>query len=168
MAFIIGGEDEDGEVLREIERATECGITMICSAYEEGPMIAEAWPAAYHAPSRSLITLAACDENGKVLREADEKTYDYLIKGEYVAPGSEDTITGSSVSTALAAGLSSLILMCDRLRNPEKKYETGTKDGSRYELIRSRLDQMRAPKSKFVPLDSFIIMTAKCGASVVG
>lgn len=143
-------------MLREIEEAHKQGIMMTCSAHDEGSRLIDAWPASYHMESRSLITFAACGEYGKVLRDTREVTYDYLIRGQDVTAGfipflkSEDTITGSSVSTALAAGLSSLILLCDRLGNPDVKYAGGSAEHSRYKLVTSQLDQMKGPYSKFL------------------
>ncbi|KAJ2995553.1 hypothetical protein NUW58_g1242 [Xylaria curta] len=90
--------------------------------HDEGSRIETAYPASYRTVARSLITLAAYDKFRTILREYYGIIHDYLINGEDVAAGvvfflnSEDTITGSSVAIAIAAGLSS-ILTCDRLSN---------------------------------------------------
>ncbi|KAF2678077.1 subtilisin-like protein [Lentithecium fluviatile CBS 122367] len=156
MSFIIG---EYTESLRdEIEAASKEGIVMTCSAHDEGSRIQEAYPASYYAPDRSIIRFAACDEYGKILREDKKDGYDYLIRGQNVAAGvipflkSEDTITGSSVSTAIAAGLSSLILTCNRLNHLEGLRKRGI---DRYKLVKERLGKMAEGRDKFVSLENF-------------
>ncbi|KAL8743053.1 MAG: hypothetical protein Q9190_004554 [Brigantiaea leucoxantha] len=104
-------------------RAASAGIVMLCSAHDEGSNIDKAWPASYN----DTITISACDEYGNPLRVTNQH-YHYALRGKEVAAGvvpflkSDDRISGSSVATAVAAGLSSLILSCDRLANPSKRY----------------------------------------------
>jgi hypothetical protein len=56
----------------------------------------------------------------------DKEKYNFMLPGQGVAAGvnpflgSNDRISGSSVSTAVALSLSSLILSCHRLKNPSK------------------------------------------------
>lgn len=160
MSFII--REDVNEALRDqISEASKEGIVMTCSAHDEGLRTGKVYPASYHGEGTSLFCLAASDEYGKPLRQLEDMGYDYMIRGKDVAAGaipflkSEDSITGSSVSTAIAAGLSSLILTCDRLSNPSKDYTHGTQEGSRNILVRNIFEQMCAPGTKFIPLENF-------------
>ncbi|KAI9167901.1 subtilisin-like protein [Paramyrothecium foliicola] len=164
MSFVIG--ENDPSVSWMVENATRHGIVMVCSTHDEGSRFRTAWPAAYaindDRNDRSIITLAACDEYGKLLRNLREDEYRYMICGQDVTAGvipfldSEPTVTGSSASTALAAGLSSLILTCDRLAHPDRSYGSGIGKGSRYDKIRGYLDQMQSTgNSKFVLMGKF-------------
>jgi len=150
------------ELEAELTEATKQGIVMTCSAHDEGFRIPVAYPAGHKSDTRSLMVLAACDEYGKALRDIEQHKYDYLICGQNVAAGvipflkSEDVITGSSVSTALAAGLSSLVLTCDRLAKPDRKYEGGTVKNSRWDTVKHHLDKMRSKDGiRFLLLEKF-------------
>ncbi|KAK1750547.1 subtilisin-like protein [Echria macrotheca] len=165
MSFVIG--EKDNELANEIRLATNQGIVMTCSSHDEGSRIAEAYPAKYMTAETSLMVLAACDEYGQLLREVkgdkDGDKFKYMVRGQHVAAGvvpflaeSEEPISGSSVSTALAAGLCSLILTCDRLANPGKTYPNGKDAGSRWEIVTGHLDSMQSTtESKFVLLEKF-------------
>ncbi|PTB38219.1 hypothetical protein M441DRAFT_71677 [Trichoderma asperellum CBS 433.97] len=100
-----------------VSKAKEKGVIIVCSTQDEGTRLPTSYPA-YWKPG---LVISACDEYGRLLRDIDEQQYDYRIQGQNVAAGvipfveSSDSLTGSSVSTALAAGLSSLILTCYKL-----------------------------------------------------
>ncbi|KAI1486454.1 subtilisin-like protein [Biscogniauxia mediterranea] len=160
MSLITG--DSNQILLDAIQRASNDDIVMTCSTHDEGLRIVDAYPASYIGSSLSLIVLAACDEYGKLLRDVDDSKYHYMLRGQDIAAGiipflkSKDTISGSSVSTALAAGLCSLILTCDRLAHPKKVYASGTRGSSRFSKVKEHLDLMRSSeKSKFVLLEKF-------------
>jgi hypothetical protein len=160
MSFVMG--ERTKELDDEIQDATKRGIVMTCATHDEGYKIDKAWPADYHGDTASLLVLAACDEYGRVLREFAKNNCDYLIRGRNVAAGvipflkSEDTISGSSVATALAAGLCSLILTCDREANPKREYEEGKDKGSRFEKVNFHLKEMQATDgSNFILLEKF-------------
>lgn len=160
MSFAMGRSD--GDLEDELREATKKGIVMACSAHDEGSRISKAYPADLRSDLLSLLVLAACDEYGKLLRDLSPSKYDYMIRGQNIAAGvidflkSEDVITGSSVSTALAAGLCSLILTCDRLAHPDKEYQGGKGEGSRWALVTGHLKKMAAEDSKqFLLLERF-------------
>ncbi|KAI0169132.1 peptidase S8/S53 domain-containing protein, partial [Hypoxylon sp. FL1284] len=160
MSFVFG--DENKGVIDEITKATDEGIVMTCSTHDEGSRIVDAYPASWMGKTLSLIVLAACNDYGKLLRDVDPNQYHYKLNGQDVAAGiipflkSEDTISGSSVSTALAAGLCSLILTCDRLANPHKAYEKGTGERTRLHLVKHHLDNMQSStNSQFVMPEKF-------------
>ncbi|XXH00917.1 hypothetical protein Hte_007268 [Hypoxylon texense] len=162
MSFAIGDEDGIAQLRNEVFEATKEGIIMTCSTHDEGSRITNAYPANWIGQAVSLIVLTACDSYGTLLREAKSDTFHYRIPGQNVAAGvipflnSDDTISGSSVSTALATGLCSLMITCDRLGNPEKKYMGRDEKNSRLELVKTHLDQMRSnDKNHFVMLEKF-------------
>ena len=113
-----------------VEKAKNQGIVMLCSHHDQGAAVKDAWPAKF-APSTFVIT--SCDDYGYTERKAEttEKEGHYKLQGHNVTAGvvafveSQDRISGSSVATAIAAGLSSLILSCARLSlcDPEAEGE---------------------------------------------
>jgi hypothetical protein len=128
--------------------AADAGIVMFCSSHDEG----------YPSYFNDTITVNACDEFGEPLQAA--KNIDYSIRGRDVPAGvvpfleSSGSITGSSVSTAIAAGLGSLILSCQRLANPEKTYAGRS---SRRDIIKARLSTMAPDQNKksYILLEKF-------------
>lgn len=159
MSFTIG---EKGDLTKWMAKANEEGIIMTCSTHDEGAKIENAYPIGFGSKDKTVIGLAACDEYGRPMREAGLDDCDYLIRGQKMAAGavpflkSKETIDGSSVATALAAGLCSLTLTCDRLQNGDVKYEKETKSNSRYKLVEKQLNSMTsATNKKFVLLNRF-------------
>lgn len=131
------------------------GILMLCCTHDEGSNVDKAYPACYE----STITIAAVDNFGIELRQS-KQDYKYGISGENVAAGvvpfleSDDRISGSSVSTAIAAGLSSLILSCDRLACPGRTYESN----GRKSICEDHFDKMKVrqdAQEKYVLLEKF-------------
>jgi hypothetical protein len=113
MSFIIGECSESLKTV--IADASKAGIIMTYSAHDEGSRIQYSYPAGHYADGNTIMRFVACDEYGKILREDPKLQFDFMIRGHNVAAGVipflnlEDTITGSSVATAIAAGLSSSI-----------------------------------------------------------
>ncbi|KAF5012574.1 hypothetical protein F66182_15251, partial [Fusarium sp. NRRL 66182] len=129
MSFALS--DPGTNLSKKVNEARDRGIIMTCSAHDEGSRVKPAYPASYREENNevdSIIVLAACDQYGKLLREAAVQEPDYKFQGNHVFAGvvpfvkSEENITGSSVATAMAAGMCSLILTCDRLAHPGKEY----------------------------------------------
>lgn len=124
-----------------VSKAKEKGVIIVCSTHDEGTRLPTSYPA-YWKPG---LVISACDEYGRLLRDIDEQQYDYRIQGQNVAAGvipfveSSDSLTGSSVSTALAAGLSSLILTCYKLARLQRK-EPGAECGQGMPPSRGMLD----------------------------
>ncbi len=100
-----------------VELAAREGIVLLCSTADEGANKTNVWPAAY-APH--TLTVAACNDEGE---KSASSTADanYYFRGEnvlYEAPGDSvprEMISGSSVATAIAAGVASLSLACCQL-----------------------------------------------------
>jgi hypothetical protein len=141
---------------------------MLCSTQDEGPSVSPAYPAEYP----ETIAIAACDEYGQNSRDKETR-YNYKIHGLEVAAGtvpflvSEDRISGSSVATAIAAGLSSLILACDRLAIPGRKYidQFGNKEKfGRQEIVEQYFEKMTVkPDTKYLILEQFGNIDSKIG-----
>ncbi len=148
MSFSI---PETSDALKwSISRAASEGIVMMCSSNDDG--LNEAWPA----DATETCTIAACDEYGNLPRNPGAN-YTFKLQGLNVAAGvvpfleSNDRISGSSVATAIASGLSSLILSCTRLANPTKTYQKVQRS-----LVTSRLKAMQSiPQSKHLLLEKF-------------
>nr|CDP29054.1 Putative serine protease [Podospora anserina S mat+] len=104
-----------------IIQAHSRGIILMCSSHDEGVVAPKSFPASYD----ETLTIAACDEYGALLREVKDKNgFKYKLNALNIAAGSvpflnsSERISGSSVTTAIASGLSSLILSCVSLNNP--------------------------------------------------
>lgn len=135
--------------------AVDSGIVLICSTHDKGANIATAYPASFN----DTIRIMACDEFGAPTRNMNDG-YDYTIQGIDVAAGvvpfleSDDRISGSSVATAIAAGLGSLMLSCDGLANggPSRAYNRS----GRSEVIKACFKDMLAENSdKYILLEKF-------------
>lgn len=153
MSFAI--LDSTEEFQKACAMAVDSGIVLFCSTHDEGANIATAYPASFN----DTIKIMACDEFGAPTRNMKDG-YDYTIQGIDVAAGvvpfleSDDRISGSSVATAIAAGLGSLMLSCDRLANggPSRAYSRS----GRSELIKAYFKDMLAENSdKYILLEKF-------------
>jgi hypothetical protein len=110
-----------------IRRAEAKGVVIMCSTSDEGDLTEKVWPAAFHntdksAPERydNVFPIVGCDEHGKPSRFANERAGRFFFRGEDVdASGTEPDllkergmVLGSSVATAIATGVGSLVLAC--------------------------------------------------------
>jgi hypothetical protein len=93
------------------------GIVQLCSHHDEGWNVLHSWPADC-SPTKVIV---ACNEYG-AFPDRQPGQYDYQIHGTDIFTGavpyleSKDTMSGSSVATAIASGLASLVLSCHRLQ----------------------------------------------------
>lgn len=180
MSFVIG--EDSKEMQDQIRLAANSGIVMTCTVHHEGSRIAEAYPMHHKGlTSGNLLVLAACDKQGRLLRDVKNDDYDYRLCGNKVHAGSvpfikgEEVITGSSVATALAAGLCSLIITCDRLAHPGRTYiehplmnptyplpRERKEKPARMDVVKEHLNYMQ--NSRHVDLDKF----GKLGGETLG
>jgi hypothetical protein len=122
------------EALKEaFQAAYDKGIVVLCSTSDAGKNWKDTWPAKYALRTDGLepkgfpniLGIGACDKQGYPLDTTQDIGYPYQFKGKdiYVGPipfvASTDTISGSSVSTAIAAGVASLILSSYHLAGNE-------------------------------------------------
>ncbi|KFA46532.1 hypothetical protein S40293_09874 [Stachybotrys chartarum IBT 40293] len=119
--------DELEAVLR---KARKQDIIIMCSTADEGENTDEVWPAAYYQRGQdraekfeNIFPIVGCDEHGKFSKYANEGAGRYMFRGEDVdtsstypgMPIKTVDVQGSSVATAIATGVASLILACYRM-----------------------------------------------------
>lgn len=106
------------ELEQAIQLATEEGILMFCAATDQGAFKDRSYPAA---SSKKIFKIGAAEASGTAMKWlGDQRAVDFIFPGHNVVkerPGEVPadrytTLTGSSVATALAAGLAAVILYC--------------------------------------------------------
>ncbi|GAP83724.1 putative subtilisin like [Rosellinia necatrix] len=117
--------------LRDVVRkARSRGIVIMCSTSDEGENTDEVWPAAYYTQQEGAVErfdnvfpIVGCDEHGKPSRFSSEAAGRYYFRGEDIDASGTDlelltepgVVRGSSVATAMATGIASLLLACYRM-----------------------------------------------------
>lgn len=133
-----------------VNKAKEKGVIIVCSTHDEGTLTLTSYPADWKA---GLIVVTACDEYGQLLRIIEKEKFNYKVQGQNVAAGvipfvqSSDYVTGSSVSTALTAGLSSLILTCHKVahlrqQQPETRNEQKVDKPGKFPYAENQLQKV--------------------------
>jgi len=110
-----------------IDHAKQQGILLFGSASDQGlNTSASAYPGAWR---HDVICIGAAKESGQLDEQAAGDAPDFAFPGEcgqHISPCSEDQrkehMAGSSVATALAAGLAAVILYCVELTGKGPKY----------------------------------------------
>lgn len=132
-----------------IREAATNKILMFCSASDEG--VGENLLSYPYKASSDIIKIGAADVNGKLFdKVGDTSTVSFFLPGKEVeGEGLTDAVvskiqylTGSSVSTALAAGLAALILYCAQARYLLAREDLREKARRDYELLKTH-DKMR-------------------------
>jgi hypothetical protein len=107
------------ELEKAIELAAKEGILMFCAATDQGAYKDRSYPAA--SSTKKLFKIGAAEASGTALKWlGDQRAVDFIFPGHHVVkerPGDVPvdkytSLTGSSVATALAAGLAAVILYC--------------------------------------------------------
>lgn len=170
-------KQQDDKLKVAVERAAKMKTLIFCSTPDEG-VYSEAWPVGWR---EHVLSVSATDSWGHMTtKTAGADPVDIQIPGEnmhaagpsYIAT-TPPTVSGSSVATALAAGIASLALLLLRTFNPNlsKRDRQSTEDsddrGGRGEMdnfytkegIMRVFRQMGAPKtalqlSKLFPNES--------------
>lgn len=157
MSFAI--YQSTNELKKAIEAAYAANIVLIASTHDEGSNANEAFPAGY---TGQTIAIAATNDFGSTLTYTpNENQFNFRVKGVNVFAGtvpylvSEERISGSSVATAIAAGLASLILSCHYISG----YKEPERDTWKTELVNFYMKEMvphDAPSApKYVSLKKF-------------
>ncbi|CAG9975209.1 unnamed protein product [Clonostachys byssicola] len=132
----------NAELNKAIESAYENGIIVFCSTADEGALSnAEPVGQAAH-----VLTVSATDQWGHLTSKAtSSRKVDVLVPVENIdAPAPDyminqsNTVSGSSVATALAAGIASLALLMLRAFNGEE-WDDEMKDASSAYHMRNRI-----------------------------
>lgn len=144
-----------GEATYELEdaccEATRRGIAMLCSAHVEGINLTHAYPAGLF----GTIPIIACDESGMTPPGNKNLGNEFAVNvpAEIVPVlNSNENISESSVATAIAAGISSLIFSCNQLAH--KGEEKFRRKGQTI-LARRYLQKMVGDESNFIQLERF-------------
>lgn len=154
MSFAVQEDFEPMEI--QVQAAAGKGIVQLCSTHDEGSNVEKAYPASYS----QTITIAACNEFGGLPHRTPPKGFQYRVRGTDISTGavpflnSDENISGSSVATAIAAGLTSLILSCHRLANP------GLQEN---DVWRKRVIETHIGKMLSGPGSDYILMERFCG-----
>jgi subtilisin family serine protease len=148
--------EDPNDVMKEaVVEANRKKILLLASVHDEGSSQDKAYPASYD----DVMAIATTDKYGSLLGFTPGGSYQYRLKGENVFTGavpylsSQERVGGSSVATAIAAGLSSLILSCHyiTLGNQLPKNEPWKR-----EIVEHYFNKMLADNSpKFVLLKKF-------------
>lgn len=155
----------------QVKAADSEGIVQLCSTHDEGSNLQIAYPADY---SDYTIAIAACDEFGNLPNRTPHDGYKYRIRGTDISAGavpflnSDDKVTGSSVATAIAAGLASLILSCHRYANPQMRNDTIQRKDDTIQRKKDTIWKKNAVKDCFKkmenkPGDNYILLEKFCG-----
>ena len=126
MSWTIEATADNGKSIERLKKAVEeaakNNILMFCAASDGGAISDKSFPG--KAPRDSVFKIGAATEDGKAWKwVGDESNIDFIFPGhEVVLERYEDALlhnsnllTGSSVATAIAAGLAALVLDCVRL-----------------------------------------------------
>ena len=105
-----------------IEDAAKAGILMFCAANDQGVSGDQSYPAA--CGTRNIFKIGAAEASGAEWKwVGDPNHVDFFLPGHNVVKERSNdafikectTLTGSSVATAIAAGLAALVLHCVQL-----------------------------------------------------
>lgn len=111
------------ELSSAVEDAAKAGILMFCAANDQGIARDHSFPAAC-ASTKHIFKIGAAEAAGTVWKwVGDPSDVDFIFPGHNVVKERPNdapiekckTLTGSSVATAIAAGLAALVLYCVQL-----------------------------------------------------
>jgi hypothetical protein len=131
------------KLTKQVKQADDKKIIQMCSHHDEGWNVDKYWPAQCGQPK----IIVACNEYG-VFPDREPGEYHYQIHGMDIFTGSvtylecKDTMSGSSVATAIASGLASLVLSCERLQSPNHQ----TDIDRRQQLVNDAFEKMSDPR----------------------
>lgn len=120
MSWTIEQTEMNAKGIAELEKAIDLaanqGILMFCAASDQGAFVDRSYPAA---STKKLFKIGAAEATGTAFKWlGDQRAVDFIFPGHNVVkerPGDvpidkHTSLTGSSVATALAAGLAAVIL----------------------------------------------------------
>ncbi|QYS93801.1 Peptidase_S8 domain-containing protein [Trichoderma simmonsii] len=155
---LVAFSDPNKKMFEAIKAAREDDIVITCSTADEGNVSARS----VGENNENVLSIAACDRWGNLLPQCRRTGFDYQFLGNNVYVGqvpylrSHEVIEGSSVSTAIAAGMASLILACARISSPHLNQDIHGGDSRpqswRCNTVKERFDSMS--EGKWVILDN--------------
>ena len=112
----------------------------------------------YPADFDNVISIAACNREGKEWTYTEDANY--WVEGQEISTDrlsyidSEDVISGSSISTALAAGLASALLCCRTILSEDDEDDDDTildiESQGKLTYIRNCFDTFKNPEPKYL------------------
>ncbi|KAK4071082.1 uncharacterized protein Triagg1_6449 [Trichoderma aggressivum f. europaeum] len=151
ISMSFGLRDKTDELEDACREATKRGIAMLCSAHEGDINLKHAYPARFC----GTIPIMACDESGMVPRGNKKLGNEFAVHAPveiFPVLNCNDNVSPSSLATAIAAGLGSLILSCHQLAHRE---EENVEQKGQSSLARYYLQKMAGDGSNFVQPDRF-------------
>jgi subtilisin family serine protease len=156
--------DKEGKMAQSIRRARDQDIVLVWSTADQGnrpPPNPDGVQRNKGTRPDDLLSIAACDWNGNLLGESQKEDFDYSFVGQDVPVGvvpflrSTESVSGSSVATALAAGTASLILACCHI---SENCQTNNSDVKwRFRMVVQMFNTMRlGTHPPWVDLDNFV------------
>ena len=152
MSFVL--RDTKPEVKDQLRKAVHAAaakeILMFCSTADAETKYQDALPAAF--VETFLMSITSRDQAGTPVAEKwssdGHATYhfrgtNFHSKDIHYITDPNTSVSGSSIATALAAGVASLILACDRMCN-------GENPSPKIFLISEKFDMMTSGGSKYV------------------
>lgn len=142
---------------KAIRAAADKDIVIISSTADEGMSPPRGGTDAKN-HKNDVFTIAACTQWGRLLEYSQNDDDNYRFVGHNVYVGqvpylkSQDTISGSSVATAIAAGTASLALACYRISG---NFEAQEEFQRRRRLVRSIFDKMLVDGQRYAKLENF-------------
>jgi hypothetical protein len=114
MSWSIRSKEPLNLLINALNKASSEKIISFCASIDEG---AAAIDNTYPGKVEACIKIGASTGTGSKLSWVSERESDFLLPGEALHHGSDihAGTFGSSVSTAIAAGLAGVLLYCDRL-----------------------------------------------------
>ncbi|KAL7952202.1 hypothetical protein V8C34DRAFT_299870 [Trichoderma compactum] len=134
MSWSIEADRRLDDLETALNNALEAKTILFCSATDQGRRPGhKTYPAEIMKSTANRIRVGASTGTGEKLTWVSEPDTDFHLPGENVQPAEPDQWLqglpyGSSISTALAAGLAGVLLYCDRLLNSWKKDMPQTTD----------------------------------------
>jgi hypothetical protein len=137
--------DQDDDFRAAVKTASDHQIVFFCSTEDVGSSGRDVYPAFW---KEYTIAISGVDTGGKEIRVTDKRAKFYFISEQIVAEGlsycqCSKTVAGSSVATAIAAGIASLVLSCRKWANRDSKK-------TRRETVESAFADMKEANDKYV------------------
>jgi hypothetical protein len=158
MSWSIEEGPDTAPLNNALYKAHSAGILMFCSCIDRG---ASAGDDTFPGKSTYCIKIGASAASGEKLPWVSGEQSEFLLPGENVQPAEADAWShfqsgpfGSSIATALAAGLAGVLLYCDRLIGCQTKTPTPTGD-SQVEYLRDK-NNMKTVFKSMVSRDNFV------------
>lgn len=110
----------DDSLSAAIGNARKEGIVVFCGTADKGYIMQDVWPAKYAKSHDCIFPVAACNAHGRLTEYSSETDAQYAFQGEDILASNgngpidetERRVSGSSVATAIATGVASLVLAC--------------------------------------------------------